>query len=404
MSDELQSPPVIDLEALLRPVSEESPSGDSLRYSGIYDEIAEARRADDNLSQGDWKTELKVADFRSVITLAEPALTSQSKDLQVAVWLSEALIRINGFAGLRDSLKLVAGLQDTFWETLHPAIDEGDMEGRANAVAWLDTQGAAATATCPITAGQGYGFLDWQDAKRFDFPANVDSLDADSQAKYAELRTQADTEGRVTAEMWKSAVAQTRRAFCEQVNYTIGECWEAFAELNRVIEERYESKQMPGLSGLKKSLEDVHGQVKKLLERKRLEEPNETDIEETTEANGEVYSIGETNEGGGGTSGGPVKSRPDALKRLAEIAAFFQRTEPHSPVAYLVQRAVKWGNMPLDSWLQEVIKDPATLDQLNEMLGIKLSSSSGSDDYYESTTDESTESTDSTESAASNEW
>lgn len=402
MSDELQSPPVIDLEALLRPVSDESPSGDSLRYSGIYDEIAEARRADDNLSQGDWQTELKVADFRSVITLAEPALTSQSKDLQVAVWLSEALIRINGFAGLRDSLKLVAGLQDTFWETLHPAIDEGDMEGRANAVAWLDTQGAAAAATCPITAGQGYGFLDWQDAKRFDFPANVDSLDADSQAKYAELRTQADTEGRVTAEMWKSAVAQTRRAFCEQVNYTIGECWEAFAELNRVIEERYDRKQMPGLSGLKKSLEDVHGQVKKLLERKRLEEPNETDIEETTEANGETYSIGDANEGvRGGASGGPVKSRPDALKRLAEIAVFFQRTEPHSPVAYLVQRAVKWGNMPLDSWLQEVIKDSATLDQLNEMLGIKLPSSTASDDYYESATEESTEST---ESAASNEW
>jgi len=84
---------------------------------------------------------------------------------------------------------------------------------------------------------------------------------------------------------------------------------------------------------------------------------------------------------------------------LAEIAAFFQKTEPHSPVAYLVQRAVKWGNMPLDSWLQEVIKDPATLEQLNEMLGISHSSSGGTYDSYEAEPEASTESGNS-----SNEW
>ena len=57
MSDELRMPPVIDLEVLLQPISEENPSGESLRYSGIYDEIAEARRADDDLNQGEWKTD-----------------------------------------------------------------------------------------------------------------------------------------------------------------------------------------------------------------------------------------------------------------------------------------------------------------------------------------------------------
>ena len=135
MSDELQKPAVIDLEAMLQPISEESPSGESLRYAGIYDEITEARRADDNLNQGEWQTELKVADYRRVVELAVPAITSQSKDLQIAAWLSESLVKIYGFAGLRDSIKLLTGLQDKFWETLHPEIDEGDMEGRANAIA-----------------------------------------------------------------------------------------------------------------------------------------------------------------------------------------------------------------------------------------------------------------------------
>ena len=93
MSEILQQPPVIDLETLLKPLEGENPSGESLRYSGLYDEISEARRADDVLNKGEWQSEVKVADFRKVIDLAVPALASRSKDLQVAAWLSEALVK-----------------------------------------------------------------------------------------------------------------------------------------------------------------------------------------------------------------------------------------------------------------------------------------------------------------------
>ena len=40
--------PVINLEALMQPISEEKPSGESQQYSGLYDEIRESRRADEN--------------------------------------------------------------------------------------------------------------------------------------------------------------------------------------------------------------------------------------------------------------------------------------------------------------------------------------------------------------------
>ena len=69
-------------------------------------------------------------------------------------------------------------------------------------------------------------------------------------------------------------------------------------------------------------------------------------------------------------SAGPIHTRQEALIRLAEVAGFFRRTEPHSPVAYLVQRAIKWGQMPLEVWLQEVIKNDGVLDQLRETLGL----------------------------------
>ena len=107
-------PPVIDLEAILSPISEENPSGESMRYSGLYDEINEARRADRHDAQGAWKTELKVADFRQVIELAKPALEKETKDLQIAVWFSEALVKQHGFAGLRDSLKMLSRFAGNF--------------------------------------------------------------------------------------------------------------------------------------------------------------------------------------------------------------------------------------------------------------------------------------------------
>jgi len=373
MSSDLEKPPVVDLELLLRPISEESPAGQSLRYSGLYDEVREARRADEKLEQGEWQTELKVADFRKVIDLAVPALSTETKDLQIAVWLAEALTKIHGFVGLRDGMRLMTGLQVNFWDTLHPEMDEGDMENRANAISWFDTQLSMAVKRVPFTGLAGYNFLDWEDSKTFEIPDNInlESLPEDERQKFRDLIARAEKEHRVTAEQWRKEKTQTRRLPMEEVNFAVEECWSALTDLNKVIEEKFDRNQMPGLHGFKKNLDEVHTQIKNLLDEKRVEEPDEVPLEEVaaneTPANG----------AGGGALAGAIQIRADALRRLDDIATFFKKTEPHSPVSYLVQRAVKWGNMPLDGWLQDVIKDQSVLIQLKETLGFGNSDGSG---------------------------
>lgn len=363
-------PAVIDLEALMQPISEEKPSGEPLQYSGLYDEIREARRADENLSQGQWQIELKIANYRQVINLAVPALERETKDMQIAAWLSESLVKENGFAGLRDSMKLLVGFHENFWETIHPELDEGDMEGRANAVEWMDTQAAFAVKQAPITGGEGCSFFGFEDSKRFDFPENIDTLDSTDQEKFRALQEQAEKENRVTADRWRKARAATRRAFCESLSFVLDECFVEFKELNRVIEERYDRNQTPGTSNLKKALEEIQVQVKKLLEEKRAEEPDavEEDAPDAEAAEGET---GVATVAGQGvmTTAGAIQNRQDAIKRLSALAEFFRKTEPHSPISYLVTRAVKWGEMPLESWLQDVIKDDSVLSQLRETLG-----------------------------------
>ena len=39
MSDELQNPPVVDLDLIFQPIPGDNPAGESLRYSGLYDEM-----------------------------------------------------------------------------------------------------------------------------------------------------------------------------------------------------------------------------------------------------------------------------------------------------------------------------------------------------------------------------
>ncbi|MBK9163946.1 MAG: type VI secretion system protein TssA [Acidobacteria bacterium] len=377
MSEELRKPSVIDLEALLSPISDEAPSGESLRYSGLYDEVSEARRADDNLNLGEWQTELKVADYRKVKDLVIPALSTQTKDLQLAVWLCEALVKQDGFVGLRDSLDLLRLLTGRFWESIHPEIDEGDMEGRANAISWFESTCGLAIKAAKITGSAGYSHNDWEDSKVFDIPEGLESLSTEEQVKYNALREQAERERRVTADMWRKEWAATRRAFAEELSFVLKECFDGLAALNKVIEENYDRNQTPSLTNLKKSLDDIDLQVKKLLEEKRAEEPDESDQpegEEVVNADGTVTVVA-----GAGAATGAIQSRRDALKRLDEIAEFFRKTEPHSPVAYLVQRAVKWGHMPLENWLQDVIKDETILYQLRQTLGFNTGQA-GSED------------------------
>jgi type VI secretion system protein ImpA len=363
--------PVIDFEALLKPISDESPSGESMVYSPdrIYDQITEARRADKDVPQGEWQTEVKVADFRQVITLAVPALSTQTKDLKICGWLCEALVGQHGFVGLRDGLSLIRQIEENFWDTFHPEIDEGDMEARANAIDWLDKTLYLTIKSIKLTAGPGYNFISWEEAQNFNIPENIESVPYDQQDKMKALKKQAEDEKRITGEMWRSAVAAGNRAFYEGLNLAIEESWNELKALDKTNEEKFDRNQMPSITELSKSLEAIRDVVGKILEDKRLAEPDEAD-EETAE----TAEVGEDGEmvmvkKGPAVAVGAIQSRKDALKRLEDIAKYFRETEPHSPVAYLVQRAVKWGNMPLEVWLQDVIKDDNMINNLRQTLG-----------------------------------
>ncbi len=384
------TPEAVSTEALLAPIEGENPSGENVQYVGIYDEIREARRAEDTLEQGDWKHEPKMADWNTVESLTVDALSTRTKDLQVCAWMIEALVRLHGFTGLRDGLRAMRGLHENFWDTVYPEIDEGDLEARANSLAWLDKNLPIPVKEVIITNntfGENHSYLQWEESKLFDLPENIDSLSGEEFERADAMRQKAAEEHRTTAQAWRKAVQMTRRAFYEAQFVLITECQTECAALDRAMDQRF-GNDTPGLTGLKKAIDDVLTLIEKLVKEKRIQEPDPVEATAGAEG-GEAGADGEAGEGAivaGGVvvPGGAVRSRQDALKRLGQIADFFLKTEPHSPVSYLVQRAVKWGNMPLDAWLQDVIKEGAALDTLRDTLGIKNGeATAASDNSYD---------------------
>lgn len=365
----VSAPPAIDVEALLAPIPGENPAGTDLKHTGLYDEIKEARRADDALGRGEWVRETKVSDWGKVAALAEGALATRTKDIKVCTWMAEALVKLHGFAGLRDSLRVMRGLHERYWEELFPDKEDNDLDARANAVKLMQERTADALRETPVTVG-GLDYANWEESNAFNVGPEVDSDVAD------ERRARAAREGKMTSEDWLKEKTLTSRSFYETAQATVEECFEEVRALDERIDELY-GRDGPALVELKKSLEAVGGVVERILKEKRLIEPWPGDIVTGGEAPAPSEPQPRASNGDGSVQpapvaavAGPVKTRQDAIRRLGEVAAFFRQTEPHSPVAYLVERAVKWSEMPLEVWLASVIKDDSVMRTLRETLGV----------------------------------
>ena len=85
---------------------------------------------------------------------------------------------------------------------------------------------------------------------------------------------------------------------------------------------------------------------------------------------GEAVQQTDSAASGSGMAAGPVGTRQDALKRLREVEDYFRRTEPHSPISYLIGRAVSWGNMSFEELLRDLARDKSVLGPIWETLGL----------------------------------
>lgn len=351
---------MIDIDALLQPVAEDSPAGQDLSFSPEFDFIQEARRSDDaSLDQGEWVTDLKSADWAAVISQCTELLQTRSKDLRLAAWMAEACTHSNGFQGLADGYRLMAGLCDKFWDDLHPVAEDGDQELRVGNLSWMLTQSLTWMRQIPLTrAAEGhFTAIDLEVAAR---PGGDAGHDSGDQVDMVQI---------------EAARAATPFDFYQDLTTYAAQAQEALRELERVIDAHL-GMDGPSFSAARDMLENVAGSAQRMASAAGVVPSDGTPATEAagnaTEPTTTAAATSANPQQPAAQPSGPVTTRRDALLQLQQVAEFFRRTEPHSPVAYLAERAARWGNMPLHVWLKTVLKeDNPALGSLQELLGVK---------------------------------
>jgi type VI secretion system protein ImpA len=372
----------VDLAELLQPISARQPAGEWLRYEGTYDAVQEARRAEDeSLPKGIWQSKIKRADFIKVEALCLQALRERTKDLQLAVWLTEAWLVRYGLAGFAQGLRLCRELLLQFWETLYPVLDEGDTAYRLAPLELLDRKIALRLKDIPLTKPAEHGeqrppldFADWE------------------RALHNEKTGQAGGAEELLTATFLAAAAATPPSLYVGLHADLGAVDKAAAALEEAVGERTGERNL-----VLRGLRSLVGDILALIGQYTPATPAELEAAEgaTSDAAADVETSfedaaasprsDESSRGAGdkgaaamerarpGSEGpaGPIKSRSEAYSRLAEAAEYLLRTEPHSPVPYLVKRAVSWGNLNLMQLMSELVTSEADRQAIYTLLGIK---------------------------------
>lgn len=288
----------IDIDAILVPLPGDNPAGENLRYAPVYDEIKEARRADDPLDRGDWDREIKTSDWDKVFALSVEALTEKTKDLQIAAWLTEALTRTEGFEGLIAGLKILTGFLSNFWDTVYPEVDEDDLDYRVGPLEFLNNNLWFPIKEVPLTdrsKTSGYSWLQWQESRQVGYEKDTLNQYGDVDDGKKAARDEKIAEGKLPAEDFDGAVALSSKAFYVRLEGAIASCVEGFNVFDQTVDEKF-GREAPRLSELKQSIQDCDLLISRIIKKKREIEPD-PEPEPEPEAESEAQAEGASEAG-----------------------------------------------------------------------------------------------------------
>ena len=363
----MSSAPTIDLDQLLSPIEGDNPCGEDLRWDLVYDQINEACSEKDKDALVE--SEEPSAQWPLVVDLATEVLGQRSKDLRFVDYLTRGLVEIHGFPGLRDGFKLVSGLLDNFWDNLHPEIDPEDtepLEKRVGPLNSLTDIGKGAfipnrirdIALAPRRPDSPIFSYNYSVARRA--PPKGENEDEDA---YLRRKADADEKGR----LFEDAAASTGLEFYQNLYEDLQECQTELFEFDKRVDEKF-GNLAPGTTQIRQALEECEGLIRRILKDKGglTEDTEDEEGADAEEAGGDGQASG-----GPSGPGGPIRTRQDAMKRLEEVAAYLRRTEPHSPMSYLIQRALSWSQMSLEQLLLELVEDEGVRSRIDVTLGIR---------------------------------
>lgn len=334
----------MEIESLLNPISEQTPSGPDLEYDQEFLALDQAARGKAEQQFGDTIVAAEEPSWPDVRKRAE-ALFSRSKDIRIAVPLVRALARQEQFVGLAAGLTLIKELLNRFWDSLHPMLDVEDGNDptmRVNALSALsdDTFIRDVRNLYLVNPGR-QGKLTVKDIliAQNKFPAGSDQVFSTAEVEGILRASAAENNPELAAAKESFDLAQT---------------------IYKILLEQVGSERAPEL----KPLRDLLKSVAHIADTALNSLQGAADASESNEAN----SAGETNTAVTAKAPGELRSREDALRLLDRVCDFMERTEPSHPAPLFIRRAQRLMNMSFVELIQELAPDG--LSQLKNVAGL----------------------------------
>jgi type VI secretion system protein ImpA len=396
MNISLATPVSAANEMLLQPIDAISPVGTYLRYDPLYDRIAQARLTEDaSLPQGVWQRPTQQADWRLVEELSTEALVHRTKDLQIALWLTEAWLHLEGLAGYSRGANLILELHHSFADTMHPApepaerpvsykislpLDAADpsIEQRANLIRWLNEKLSLQIKLLPLTSPSAVSGVTSFSLADLEGALYQDQIQ----------RRQGSNPSSPGVNAFERSLALTPPDFLTNTWTELQKAVGITNELDDYFDICYGSAN-GGLLALKGVLDRMALAIVPAL-------PEEDQMPNSNVDNEDDIGIADFESGSSiaqltcepatmprassrlsdaPCAYTPIQSRDDAYSRLTQISEFLRKLEPHSPVPYLLQRAIAWGGLNFSELLPELLRDQAALQEVGDLL--RLSGSNG---------------------------
>jgi type VI secretion system protein ImpA len=346
---------ILDIDALLNPIDHDRPAGprtpDHIKeaWKEARTEVNPEDYAEDDPTR---PTEAKKADWLAIVRLCSDCLKNTSKDLVVAAWLTEALTKAHGLAGLAEGLTLLRRLLEEAWDRVHPLmeVEEEDLEYRVGPFNWLDD--AESGARFPVTLNQlpiigkgeeGFSVLDWNNQK--------------SDAGLRE-RIQRAKE-RMTPEQ------------CQELSQNVANVLQALVDLNRVLGERFGrlGSAAPSFSQVRRAILDIKNIADGLMREKGSPPSAGAGVEEVGSGDQALVKASHPQSATIDLSN-TAAAREQIYQELERFAGLLKTIEPHSPVPYLIERAVALSRKPFPEMIRALVRDENVLNELYRELAI----------------------------------
>ena len=333
-----------DLEALLRPVSDDARCGPDLDAAGdpAYVELGVAAEWKEAKYVGEQEVSpVQPPDWRKVKETGA-ALLAVSKDLRIAKHYVAALAHADGLPGFAAGVRLLRDLLDRYWDALHPMLEGAEDDWRKNLVMEVNAERGA-------LGGLRAAFIaESRKVGRFTV-RDIEVLDGTlPPAAGASAPTQ---------ELLREAIRDTELA---TENLRLESCREALADL-KAIQNTFRQHQG--------SLYPEFPVAEKLLARAQALLGEALGFESAADG-APAAGAGEAQASDGAP--GKLKTRADARRVLESVCDFLERTEPAHPAPILIRRAARL----LDLSFVDIIRDlaPEAAGTIENLGGIRRES------------------------------